>query len=51
METSKFSKFSAEFLGTLVLVLMGCGSAVIAGQMAQQVLACWVFRLRLVFRL
>ncbi|QIL42704.1 aquaporin Z [Pedobacter sp. HDW13] len=25
------SKFSAEFLGTLVLVLMGCGSAVIAG--------------------
>ena len=31
METSKFSKFSAEFLGTLVLVLMGCGSAVIAG--------------------
>lgn len=31
METSTFSKFSAEFLGTLVLVLMGCGSAVIAG--------------------
>jgi len=31
METSKFSKFTAEFLGTLVLVLMGCGSAVIAG--------------------
>lgn len=31
METSKFSKFSAEFLGTMVLVLMGCGSAVIAG--------------------
>jgi aquaporin Z len=31
METSKLSKFSAEFLGTLVLVLMGCGSAVIAG--------------------
>jgi aquaporin Z len=31
METSKISKFSAEFLGTLVLVLMGCGSAVIAG--------------------
>lgn len=31
METSKFSKFSAEFLGILVLVLMGCGSAVIAG--------------------
>jgi aquaporin Z len=31
METSKFSKFSAEFFGTLVLVLMGCGSAVIAG--------------------
>ncbi|KLT66968.1 aquaporin Z [Pedobacter sp. BMA] len=31
METNKFSKFSAEFLGTLVLVLMGCGSAVIAG--------------------
>ncbi|TDG35811.1 aquaporin Z [Pedobacter changchengzhani] len=25
------SKFSAEFIGTLVLVLMGCGSAVIAG--------------------
>ncbi|HEY9197647.1 MAG TPA: aquaporin Z [Mucilaginibacter sp.] len=31
METNTFSKFSAEFLGTLVLVLMGCGSAVIAG--------------------
>lgn len=31
METKKFSKFSAEFLGTMVLVLMGCGSAVIAG--------------------
>ncbi|WP_207924621.1 aquaporin Z [Pedobacter changchengzhani] len=31
METSKISKFSAEFIGTLVLVLMGCGSAVIAG--------------------
>ncbi|MBC6110523.1 aquaporin Z [Pedobacter fastidiosus] len=31
MEISKFSKFTAEFLGTLVLVLMGCGSAVIAG--------------------
>jgi aquaporin Z len=31
VETSTFSKFSAEFLGTLVLVLMGCGSAVIAG--------------------
>jgi len=31
METTTFSKFSAEFLGTMVLVLMGCGSAVIAG--------------------
>jgi aquaporin Z len=31
METKTFSKFIAEFLGTLVLVLMGCGSAVIAG--------------------
>lgn len=31
METSKLSKFTAEFIGTLVLVLMGCGSAVIAG--------------------
>ena len=31
METSRFSKFCAEFLGTMVLVLMGCGSAVIAG--------------------
>lgn len=31
METKIFTKFSAEFLGTLVLVLMGCGSAVIAG--------------------
>ena len=26
-----FNKYVAEFLGTLVLVLMGCGSAVIAG--------------------
>jgi aquaporin Z len=31
METNTFSKFSAELFGTLVLVLMGCGSAVIAG--------------------
>jgi aquaporin Z len=31
METNKLSKFTAEFIGTLVLVLMGCGSAVIAG--------------------
>lgn len=31
METSKLSKFCAEFLGTLVLVLLGCGSAVLAG--------------------
>jgi len=30
METNTFSKF-AELFGTLVLVLMGCGSAVIAG--------------------
>ena len=25
-------KYSAEFIGTMVLVLMGCGSAVIAGK-------------------
>jgi len=31
METKAFSKFAAEFFGTMVLVLMGCGSAVIAG--------------------
>ena len=31
METNIFTKFTAEFLGTLILVLMGCGSAVIAG--------------------
>jgi len=31
METKLFTKFSAEFFGTLVLVLMGSGSAVIAG--------------------
>lgn len=31
METKTFPKFIAEFLGTMVLVLMGCGSAVIAG--------------------
>lgn len=31
MKASNFSKFTAEFIGTLVLVLMGCGSAVIAG--------------------
>ncbi len=28
---SKTSKFAAEMIGTMVLVLMGCGSAVIAG--------------------
>ena len=26
-------KYIAELIGTMVLVLMGCGSAVIAGQM------------------
>lgn len=31
MQTNTLSKFSAEFFGTMVLVLMGCGSAVIAG--------------------
>lgn len=31
METKMFAKFSAEFLGTMILVLMGCGSVVIAG--------------------
>src|ERR1700753_3708227 len=31
METKIFTKFTAEFFGTLVLVLMGCGSAVLAG--------------------
>lgn len=31
MANSNLNKFVAEFLGTLVLVLMGCGSAVIAG--------------------
>jgi aquaporin Z len=31
MEKNNYYKFVAEFLGTLVLVLMGCGSAVIAG--------------------
>lgn len=31
MEVTKYNKFIAEFIGTMVLVLMGCGSAVIAG--------------------
>jgi aquaporin Z len=31
MKTTTISKISAELLGTMVLVLMGCGSAVIAG--------------------
>lgn len=31
METKHFPKLASEFLGTMVLVLMGCGSAVIAG--------------------
>lgn len=31
MNSTNFSKISAEFFGTLVLVFMGCGSAVIAG--------------------
>ncbi len=31
MGTTNFSKMAAECLGTMVLVLMGCGSAVIAG--------------------
>lgn len=31
METGKLPKLLAEFIGTMVLVLLGCGSAVIAG--------------------
>ncbi len=31
MNVSLTSKFVAELLGTMVLVLMGCGAAVIAG--------------------
>lgn len=31
MNTSSLAKFIAEFLGTMVLVLLGCGSAVLAG--------------------
>lgn len=31
MSNNNFNKYIAEFLGTLVLVLMGCGSAVLAG--------------------
>ena len=31
MSTNSYNKYVAEFLGTLVLVLMGCGSAVLAG--------------------
>ncbi len=31
MNKSLFAKVSAEFLGTMILVFMGCGSAVIAG--------------------
>ena len=31
-EISPFKKYAAELVGTMVLVLMGCGSAVIAGK-------------------
>jgi len=31
METKPFTKYVAELIGTMVLVLVGCGSAVIAG--------------------
>ena len=31
-EISPFKKYAAELIGTMVLVLMGCGSAVIAGR-------------------
>lgn len=31
METKPFTKYFAELIGTMVLVLIGCGSAVIAG--------------------
>lgn len=31
MSKNNYNKYIAEFLGTMVLVLMGCGSAVIAG--------------------
>ena len=32
METKPFTKYFAELIGTMVLVLIGCGSAVIAGE-------------------
>ncbi len=35
MKSSILSKLTAEFIGTMVLVLMGCGSAVIAGANGQ----------------
>jgi aquaporin Z len=31
MAQNSYNKYGAEFIGTLILVLMGCGSAVIAG--------------------
>ena len=31
LQSSDLKKYVAEFIGTMVLVLMGCGSAVIAG--------------------
>ena len=31
-EIKPFKKYTAELIGTMVLVLMGCGSAVIAGK-------------------
>ena len=31
MKQNNYNKYVAEFIGTLILVLMGCGSAVIAG--------------------
>ena len=41
MKVSPTSKFVAEMLGTMVLVLMGCGSAVIAGGKALSQI--WLF--------
>ena len=32
MEIKPFTKYFAELIGTMVLVLIGCGSAVIAGK-------------------
>ncbi len=44
-EIKPFKKYTAELIGTMVLVLMGCGSAVLAGSLIGNVGIAFAFGL------